>query len=895
MKGITSLSFYFLFALVSTYIPASSNAQVLLNADGPGNTYELINSVLAPGYDVVETPECIHPSFGRHIAEVWDADLGIYVFEFYIHVNPDNDRCINFDRQRVEIKTYDQSPANLIGTTGETVTYKWRFKLPVGFKPSSSFTHIHQVKAVGGDEDLPLFTLTARKGSPNKLELIYTADSATAGVKPVIVNLSLFEGVWVEATEVIKVGVNGTYYINIKRVSDGVTILTYNNGNIKTIRPGNSFIRPKWGIYRSLNTPADLRNDSIRFNNFSIGEGAANSQTYYWIGGTTVKSFTDNSNWNTQLDGNGTVRAAAAAEDILIFDGSNIGGTTPTVDTVNVTVTSTSLARLSLKNNVVVIMQRPPATGGTGTMTINGDGTPAPDFEVTAGSSLTINSPLADGNINIALSAGVTGLVGGTITLSNTGTHRITSQTLNGLEFSTGAIFNSDGTPSSAAYPFGSSSQAVQYGVIFQPGANLIVTGNRSPMGNSSTFQACNMLAQSNYYARSSNTTGTGSYTNLKTYGNIFIQNGATFTADGPFYKIDNLTIDNGCSLITHTSGHTPVLGNLTVHGSLTAPGGSTNILVLGGNGTQIISGNGTITVPLFNIPNYSDVSVLKNITVSSSANIYGKIDFSTSGQISGTGTFTSRVAGTATAVTGNTTAGSYLITGVVGTLSGNTGLAVTGAGLDANTNVTGFSSSNAIIYLSKPAISTTNASSFTFISDSATLVTANPNGMDSLNGSVTITGSKSFQAGTNYIINGPTQWPFGISSSSPAQLILGKVIINASVTTNYHVKVRGGFTLNAGNFTIRPVDTFNVISYYDNRYFKELKKYLNTNSWVAVNAANQLQEIGKAVFNPPGNENTTRSWPVSFQHPKNIFFEAILNRNKYLKRSFFFIQQDRS
>ena len=108
----------------------NTHAQTILEANGPGNTYELINSVFAPnGGDVVESAECAHPQFGRHIAEVWDDDLKKNVFEFYIHVTPDNDRCINFDRQRVEIKTYDASPDYLKGIIGETVVYKWRFKI----------------------------------------------------------------------------------------------------------------------------------------------------------------------------------------------------------------------------------------------------------------------------------------------------------------------------------------------------------------------------------------------------------------------------------------------------------------------------------------------------------------------------------------------------------------------------------------------------------------------------------------------------------------------------------------------------------------------------------------------------------------------------------------------
>jgi hypothetical protein len=259
---------FLLLILVLGTLPSQLFSQTVLEADGPGNTYELINSVLAPGYNVVETPECIHPEFGRHIVEVWDDDLKQFVFEFYSHVTPDNDRCINFDRQRTEIKTYDSSPENLKGVTGETVIYKWKFKVPAGFQPSSSFTHIHQIKAVGGDDDMPIFTLTPRSGNPNKLELIH---NNTTKVRTV--NLSLFEGIWVEATEKIKIdNLHGTYTITIKRVSDGITILTYTNYNLMTIRSDNSFIRPKWGIYRSLNDSSSLRDEAMRFAGFSISE-----------------------------------------------------------------------------------------------------------------------------------------------------------------------------------------------------------------------------------------------------------------------------------------------------------------------------------------------------------------------------------------------------------------------------------------------------------------------------------------------------------------------------------------------------------------------------------------------------------------------------------------------
>jgi hypothetical protein len=254
--------------IVVILVSVPAFGQTVLNADGPGNTYELINSVFAPnGGDVVEHPECVHPEFGRHISEVWDATLGQYVFEFTIHRWPDNDRCINFDRQRMEIKTYDASPDSMKGVVGETITYRWKFRLAEGFQSSTSFTHLHQIKPVGGDDGDPLFTLTARKGSPNRMELRHN-NSTNVDTEP----LSSFLGVWVECTQTITVGANGAYAMTVKRVSDGATLMSYSSSNIMTIRPDNGFIRPKWGIYRSLLDSTSLRDDTVRFAGFEIQE-----------------------------------------------------------------------------------------------------------------------------------------------------------------------------------------------------------------------------------------------------------------------------------------------------------------------------------------------------------------------------------------------------------------------------------------------------------------------------------------------------------------------------------------------------------------------------------------------------------------------------------------------
>ena len=254
-----------------------SYSQVILNANGPGNTYERITSVFAPGNGVsaVEAPDLFHSwSSGRHIAEVFDTELNKYVFEFYSHALLDNEPVdpTLTDRQRVEIKTYAASPDNLKGTLGENIIYKWKFKIPIGFQPSSNFTHLHQIKAVDGDDNSPIFTLTPRLGTPNKLELIYVANATSGTDKVSIVNLLPFEGNWIDAEETINVGSSGTYSITLKKHSDGTVLLSYSNSNIVTIRPDNTFIRPKWGIYRSLNDVENLRDEAVRFSDFSIAE-----------------------------------------------------------------------------------------------------------------------------------------------------------------------------------------------------------------------------------------------------------------------------------------------------------------------------------------------------------------------------------------------------------------------------------------------------------------------------------------------------------------------------------------------------------------------------------------------------------------------------------------------
>lgn len=248
------------------------SAQTILQAKDSADVYKQINEVLAPGYNVVETPDCAHTDFGDHITQQWDDDLNKHVFVFHAHVNEDNDRCKKDDRQRTEIKTYKQSPDNLKATDGETVIYKWKFKLDKDFQVSKKFTHLHQIKAVGGSEDkMPTITFTARKSSKeDKFIIRYASHLEQEDLAKVA--LEDFRGVWVEVEEQITYGENGKYEVKITSLDKNKELLNYKNTSMRMWKTNADFLRPKWGIYRSLQQAQDLRDEKVLFADFYIEE-----------------------------------------------------------------------------------------------------------------------------------------------------------------------------------------------------------------------------------------------------------------------------------------------------------------------------------------------------------------------------------------------------------------------------------------------------------------------------------------------------------------------------------------------------------------------------------------------------------------------------------------------
>lgn len=264
--------------------PSGEMAGALVADGDTEGTYGLI---LRSGYNY-ETPDTSGAHRDepfQHITQSPDEQLGKYVFDFHIHIDNDDDRGLPniTDRQRNEIKTDGKSPASMVGQPGETMVFRWKFRLPEGMKTTTKFCHIHQIKGIDnkqGTADVgnPVITYTLRTQSNGKqqFQVIYVGPTAekTGNIYLDKADLAGFLGQWVEVEERITFGEEGLYNLSIKRISDGRELVSVKDEKRNMWREGSTGLRPKWGIYRSFgeggSLKPELRDEILKFADFSI-------------------------------------------------------------------------------------------------------------------------------------------------------------------------------------------------------------------------------------------------------------------------------------------------------------------------------------------------------------------------------------------------------------------------------------------------------------------------------------------------------------------------------------------------------------------------------------------------------------------------------------------------
>ena len=250
-----------------------------LDADGDMiglDAYDLIRDFGGPR--PIEAPDLYpinHPEV-RHIYEDTDDIVGNH-FVFVIHrdIDIDRDRVENDDRQRNEIKTYDKSEEAVKGYENETFIYRWKFKINSEMEVSRRFTHLFQLKAVGGDDSQPILTISgAERSGEDGIEVRHSPLLQTTILDRT--DWGLVTGEWLEAYCRVTFAESGDLRLIVTRMSDSAVILDVEESGLDLWRgeDASHFVRPKWGIYRSIVETDNLRPEEeiVRFANFSISE-----------------------------------------------------------------------------------------------------------------------------------------------------------------------------------------------------------------------------------------------------------------------------------------------------------------------------------------------------------------------------------------------------------------------------------------------------------------------------------------------------------------------------------------------------------------------------------------------------------------------------------------------
>ncbi|MEM6514341.1 MAG: hypothetical protein AAF660_15125 [Pseudomonadota bacterium] len=253
-----------------------------LESDGPMVGLDAYDLIRAFGGDRVpgpiESPDQYavnHPGV-RHIFEDTDAEVGNH-FVFIIHrdIDIDRDRVDVTDRQRNEIKTYDQSEEAVKGFEDETFVYRWKFKINANMEVSTRFTHFFQLKAVGGDDSQPILTISgAERSGDDGIEVRHSPLQDTTILQRT--DWTTVTGEWLEAYCRATFSDTGDLRFIVTRLRDDEVVFDIDVQGLDLWRgtDASHFVRPKWGIYRSLLDLDKLRPDeeAVRFANFSVQE-----------------------------------------------------------------------------------------------------------------------------------------------------------------------------------------------------------------------------------------------------------------------------------------------------------------------------------------------------------------------------------------------------------------------------------------------------------------------------------------------------------------------------------------------------------------------------------------------------------------------------------------------
>lgn len=196
------------------------------------------------GLDAFETIEDdradSHPAGQPHIYPSGDN------YRFNMHMV---DRDTATDRQRQEV-TGMRSPAGgayLEWLSGQTWRVTYSMYIPSSLKATTSFTHIMQMKQPGAGSSPIVVQSLRRVNGAQTIELVAVNDNILVGRS----SLDPLHDKWIDVDFQIKIGDGTSGSIRWILRDGSTTIIDVTKTGIDTFLLDR--VRPKWGIYRSLN------------------------------------------------------------------------------------------------------------------------------------------------------------------------------------------------------------------------------------------------------------------------------------------------------------------------------------------------------------------------------------------------------------------------------------------------------------------------------------------------------------------------------------------------------------------------------------------------------------------------------------------------------------------
>ena len=251
-------------------------SEIKLQADLTSGKKAIPQVQAAFGKYSIETPETFkgnHQDF-EHLVVEKDKKMDA-AFVFRIHRDKDGDRDKAWpkgqERQRNEIKGYQSSPATMKAIRGEVTRYHWYLKIDEDFAITKNFCHFFQLKPVGGKSTSdPILTLSGSifQGKP---QLEIRGWSKDGKERLFVADWKDCKGKWLECECISRLGTKGVLRFSMTSSDKDIRFAREIPGLV-TWRPDYSFVRPKWGIYRSLVDKEAIPNeeDEVRMTDFTI-------------------------------------------------------------------------------------------------------------------------------------------------------------------------------------------------------------------------------------------------------------------------------------------------------------------------------------------------------------------------------------------------------------------------------------------------------------------------------------------------------------------------------------------------------------------------------------------------------------------------------------------------